>query len=260
MTGAVSNALAAGCTVLFAAGNGPDRSPWNYNVIYPANLASSDHICVGASGPADMVKDTTSLDGEFYWGSSYVGTGPDIVAPAPWSYTTDRLGANGYNVGGGIYTGDSGNYTHNFTGTSSSTPKVAGIAALLLSVDGSLTPGQVKQILMDTATDIDAPGWDDRTGSGRVDAYKALASIGFFITDLVPAATGSRMMLTFPTAAGETYEIGSRSDLTTGSWASPAQYSATPAGGFITTPISGTGSDVSVYVDGADKFYYVAAK
>ncbi len=66
-----------------------------------------------------------------------------------------------------------------FSGTSMSSPCVAGIAALLLDANPLLTSAQVKNILMSTArTDgftgpINAPG-DVRWGMGKVDAYAAI--------------------------------------------------------------------------------------
>ena len=169
---AIDDALAAGRAMVFAAGNGPDRPPWTYDVAFPGNLtATKAIITVGASSPTDEHKATASSDGEFWWGSSYVGSGPDVVAPSSWSYTTDRQGASGYNDGSELSNAD---YTPTFSGTSSSTPKVAGIVALMLSANPNLTPPQIKQILRDTADDIDAPGVDDKTGAGRVNAYNAV--------------------------------------------------------------------------------------
>ena len=66
-----------------------------------------------------------------------------------------------------------------FSGTSMSSPCVAGIAALLLDANPFLTAAQVKEILMTTArTDdftgpINPPG-DVRWGMGKVDAYAAV--------------------------------------------------------------------------------------
>lgn len=177
---AIRDALNAGRVVLFAAGNGPDRSPWTYDVAFPGNLTgSTDLICVGASSPTDEHKAAASSDGAFSWGSSYIGNGPDITAPSPWSYTTDIQGAGGYNSGLLIDPLDpsSADYTPTFGGTSSATPKVAGIVALMLSANSNLTPRQVKRILRDTADDIDVPGFDDKTGAGRVNAYRAVKSL-----------------------------------------------------------------------------------
>ena len=169
---AVKDALAAGRIVLFAAGNGPDRAPWTYDVAFPCNLTdSTDVICVGVSSPTDEHKGAASSDGEFVWGSSYLGSGPDVCAPGPWTYTTDRQGAAGYNDGSG---GIDADYFSNFGGTSSPTPQVAGVVALMLSANPRLGPAQVKRILRDTADDIDQPGIDDKTGAGRVNAYGAV--------------------------------------------------------------------------------------
>jgi subtilisin family serine protease len=193
---AIIDALNAGRTVLFAAGNGPDRPPWTYDVIFPASLCgSTDVICVGASSPTDEHKAAASSDGSFLWGSSYVGAGPDVVAPSPWSYTTDIQGAGGYNPD--PYLGyslidptapRSEDYTPLFGGTSSATPKVAGVAALILSANPALTPASVKRILRETADDIDAPGVDDKTGAGRVNAERAvraaMATLGGLRTGL----------------------------------------------------------------------------
>jgi subtilisin family serine protease len=169
---AIDAALAADRAVIFAAGNGPDRTPWTYKVAFPGSLTGSkDIITVGASSLTDEYKGAASSDGQFGWGSSYVGDGPDVVAPGPWSYTTDRQGSDGYNNGSELSDAD---YDPTFGGTSSSTPKVAGIAALMLSVNPNLTPTQIKSILRETADDIDEPGEDDKTGAGRVNAYKAV--------------------------------------------------------------------------------------
>lgn len=182
---AIHEALAAGRIVLFGAGNGPDRPPWTYDTMFPCSLTgSSSVICVGATSPTDEHKATASSDGQFFWGSSYVGDGPDVCAPGSWSYTTDMTGSQGYNDGSGI---NDENYTHDFSGTSSSTPKVAGIAALMLSVDPTLIPSELKRILRNTADDINAPGQDDKTGAGRVNAFRAVS----YVLNKPRATTGS---------------------------------------------------------------------
>jgi subtilisin family serine protease len=188
ITDAINAALAANRTVVFAAGNGPDRPPYTYDLAYPGVLgATTDVICVGASSPTDEHKNASSSDGLHSWGSSFVGDGPQVVAPSPWSYTTDRQGASGYNTNA-TTTGVHADYEFQFGGTSSSTPKVAGICALLLSKNPNLTPAQVKTILRNSAVDIDAAGVDTRTGNGRVDAQAALNATplpGFSISGLV---------------------------------------------------------------------------
>ncbi len=64
-------------------------------------------------------------------------------------------------------------------GTSLSAPIVAGVAALVISVNPSLSGAQVQDILRKSADDLGAPGWDPSYGWGRVNAYKAvLAATG----------------------------------------------------------------------------------
>ena len=172
---AVNNALAAGVVVVFAAGNGPDRSPYTYDVAFPGNMTSNtDVICIGATSQTDEHKASASSDGQFSWGSSYIGSGPDVCAPGPWSYTIDRLGADGYNDGSLLPDPD---YAPSFGGTSSAAPKASGIVALLLSANPDLTPAEIKNILRTTADDIDIPGIDDKTGAGRINAHSALMAV-----------------------------------------------------------------------------------
>jgi hypothetical protein len=57
-----------------------------------------------------------------------------------------------------------------FFGTSAAAPHSAGVAALLLDKDPTLTPAEVQAALTRGAVDIGAPGFDDASGFGRLDA------------------------------------------------------------------------------------------
>jgi len=63
-------------------------------------------------------------------------------------------------------------------GTSFSAPHVAGVVALLLSVDPSLTPAEVRKALDATATDLGKAGYDHRFGFGLVNACAAVVYVG----------------------------------------------------------------------------------
>jgi subtilisin family serine protease len=70
-----------------------------------------------------------------------------------------------------------------FSGTSASAPQVAGVVALLLSVNPNPTPSQIRTSLSDTAADVtrgtsglgDATqiGYDEATGAGFINAFQA---------------------------------------------------------------------------------------
>lgn len=66
-------------------------------------------------------------------------------------------------------------YYFRLSGTSMSSPVVAGTAALMLQRNANLKPDQVKKILTQTATGI-AGATVDMAGSGMVDAYAAVNS------------------------------------------------------------------------------------
>ena len=188
---AITNALTRGrngkgCIVVFATGND------NNEVQYPAN-SNPDIIAVGAISPCGERKNPSSCDTE-KWGSCY-GKELDVMAPGVLIPTTDLQGNNGYNPNLFIHKGAGGtkltsdfsdkDYTNCFNGTSSACPHVAGVAALMLSVNPNLTAKQVRDIIEQTAQRTggysyqDTYGrpngtWNNEMGYGLVDAYKAL--------------------------------------------------------------------------------------
>ena len=95
--------------------------------------------------------------------------------------TTDRVGASGY---------DSSDYAFDFGGTSSACPLVAGIAALILSVNPDLSSREVREVLESSTDKITDPQTDPQLGNafgnydenghslwfgyGKVNAFKAV--------------------------------------------------------------------------------------
>ena len=63
------------------------------------------------------------------------------------------------------------------TGTSVAAAHISGVVALMLERNPSLTPSDVRRILMATAKDLGPKGRDDQFGWGLVDPLKALKAL-----------------------------------------------------------------------------------
>ena len=116
----------------------------------------------------DEKKNPGSNDAQYWWGSNY-GPEVDVVAPTI-CYSTDIIGTAGYT---------SGDYYSTFNGTSAACPNAAGVAALILSENSSLTSDQVQEIMENSADKIetyayDSNGWNKHVGHGRVNAFQAV--------------------------------------------------------------------------------------
>ena len=64
-----------------------------------------------------------------------------------------------------------------FGGTSAAAPLVAGVAGWLKKIQPTLSGEDLAQVMMRTATDMGAPGFDVRFGNGRVNAAAAAALV-----------------------------------------------------------------------------------
>ena len=146
MTNAYIAARNAGVVNFASSGNSG-----NTNIGFPSR--STGVIAVGAS----------SRNGQKASFSSY-GSKLAFVAAGQSIYTTDRTGTNGY--GAGDYT--------TIDGTSFSSPYAAGVAALILSVNPSLSAAQVESIMQTTCRDMGTAGFDTLTGWGMLNAEAAV--------------------------------------------------------------------------------------
>ena len=161
-----------GGIVVFAAGN------YNVNeVIYPGSHLS-DCITVGAVCPDGTRKVDTSCVGR-NWGSDY-GNGLCVMAPGENIATTMTHFPSLI-----PFTHIGNKYVSDFFGTSAACPHVAGVAALVLSVNPNLSGRKVKEIIERSCTKVRqdiysydslAPhgAWDYQMGYGLVNAYQAV--------------------------------------------------------------------------------------
>ncbi len=146
------------CIIVCSAGNNGGESSGDTDVGYPAKYSKT--IAVGAIDQNDGRWCTAGHDGSAY------GWMLDVVAPGgvPSIYTTNNEDA----------------YRTNFGGTSASAPHVAGLAALIRSINPSMSWSTVKTIINTTTTKIsgydDDPefGKNEEIGHGRINAYEAL--------------------------------------------------------------------------------------
>jgi thermitase len=191
-----------GSTIIFASGNDNASS-----VSYPASL-NSYVIAVGASNWCDQRKTPTNNacnNNDTSWGSNYGGA-LDLVAPGEAIYTT----CNGTQAC--IVANDGNQYIY-LSGTSLAAPFVSGTVGLLYSLNPNLTPDKVQQILQGGAKDIGAPGKDNETGYGRLDAYRAIAqlyNLNIHVTDnRTLASPGDTLAYTISYANTGTTAMGS---------------------------------------------------
>jgi|GEM_PF-3180418 len=155
-------------------------------------------VAVGAIGPCgfrvDPIGGLSCASWNGFQGSSFVGPGPDVVAP-------------GVNI---FATTNGGGFNPSFGGTSAACPNAAGVAALILSVNPSLDENGVREALETTATKLPdytfSPSqpnqphgtWNQEVGYGLVNACDALqaasgAPLIVFFPDAVPTIEGDML-------------------------------------------------------------------
>lgn len=195
-TAAQSGRGGLGTIILFAAGNDGHLGD---NANYDGYTASIHTIAVGA---------VTNTGLQSYYsepGANLAVSAPSNGGSDPGITTTDLVGSNGYNYLGAAGNLSSLDYTNDFGGTSSATPLVSGVVALILEAKPSLGWRDVQEILMKSATQ-NAPTDSDWTtnaggfrfnhkfGAGMVNAAAAVALAKTWTN--LPAATSQTLART----------------------------------------------------------------
>ncbi len=152
---------AAGILVVAAAGNQASTAPG-----YPASYAG--------------VISVSAVDAQRRL-ASYSNTGSAIDVAAPGGNSSVDLNGDGYPDGvlstGGTLSDGNVRFVYSFlNGTSMATPHVAGVLALMKSVNPNLTPADVDALLAAGALsdDLGAPGRDNQFGNGIINAQRSV--------------------------------------------------------------------------------------
>ncbi len=145
-------------------------APWNELPTTPNNLGGV--IVVGGTGYYSDSAYGNSSNGPVQWGNVDpfndwpYNPGPGLIKPDICAPGTN---INSTTVGGG-YSGET------WSGTSMACPLVAGVAALMLEKNPSLSPAGIDSLLELNAIDLGAAGKDNSFGSGRIDAFTIVSA------------------------------------------------------------------------------------
>ncbi len=164
---------------------------------YPAS--HPDTIAVGASSDFDFRSDYSQ------YAVAPNGDTLDFVAPSGGGrsgvQTTDRSGSAGY---------ADGDYNADFSGTSSSSPLAAGIGALMIGANPTLTAVQVRSLMRATCDKIGnvsyTGGVHEQYGYGRLNAQAALAAALAAVPQVILVQSGGSTAVT-EGGANDTYTL-----------------------------------------------------
>jgi serine protease AprX len=200
LTIAARKAVEAGIVVVAAAGNygrAADGTPRYGGITAPGNAPWV--LTAGASshmGTIDRADDTIAAFSSRGPGAIDLAAKPDLVAPGVGIESLSDPGSSLYVTASAYLLNGTGTTAYppymSLSGTSMSTPVVAGTVALMLQANPSLSPDSVKAILQYTAQPY--PGYDTLTqGAGFLNAKGAVELAAYLQSPAgatLPDATG----------------------------------------------------------------------
>ncbi|MGR3309187.1 MAG: S8 family serine peptidase, partial [Candidatus Brocadiales bacterium] len=169
----VNSAVTAGIVMFTSAGN---EGPGTCTIGSPS--AATNVITVGAMADVTPMASSVSFScGNAPFKGFYLvcfssrgptddgRTKPDIASPGVFINAVSAGTTSGYKE---------------LSGTSMASPYTAGVAALMLHANSSMTPAQVKSVIESTAQDWGPAGKDIDYGAGRLQAYDAIRTADSF--------------------------------------------------------------------------------
>jgi len=156
---AIDNCEAAGSFVVFAAGNESTQG-----LRSPSSRATTEYSTFSVAA-------LNIADPENPYVASFSSRGPSSCTEDPVLMIKPEVSAPGVDIYSSV---PGGGYAGGWSGTSMACPHIAGLAGLMRSANPGLDVITMKQIMMDTAIDLDANGNDNNTGWGMIDSYEAV--------------------------------------------------------------------------------------
>jgi hypothetical protein len=178
---AIDNCEAAGSLVVFAAGNESTQG-----LRSPSSRATTEYSTYSVAA-----LDISDPDNPYV--ASFSSRGPSHCTTDPILMIKPEVSAPGVDIYSSV---PGGGYAGGWSGTSMACPHVAGLVGLMRSANPGLDVTTMKQIIMDTAIDLDAEGNDNNTGWGMIDCYEAVlqSMTGYGRVDgYVDAGTGEAL-------------------------------------------------------------------
>ena len=197
MRNSLINVLEAGVIAAVGAGNEGDelyQHPVPNNIRCPGNCpppwlhpdqtltgGTSAVVCVGATDNSDNIAYFSSL-GPVTWQN--ISGFNDYPYPSDMGLIRPDVCAPGVNIKSCRHDNNTGYITK--SGTSMATPGAAGVMALMLSKNPTLTPAQICEILETTAVPLpnSSSPKDNIFGSGRIDALAAINAVPEYVKDI----------------------------------------------------------------------------
>jgi hypothetical protein len=186
-----------------------------------------------ARRPEVMAVASTDRDDEV---SSFSNPGPEIEIAAPGSDIRSTRPNNAYSTG---------------SGTSYAAPHVAALAALILGENPALSALDVRELIIETADDVEAPGFDVDTGHGRINALAAVTlaatsdGIVRMDTDRYSCADVVELKLyDFDLAGTGTAAVTATSDVEPGGESVTLGETATGSGVFVGSIVTSSGAAI----------------